>query len=53
MNAPGTFIGLLAHTDPQKVSDLHGERNRLLSAEEAAEKTRWAKGAGAALKRAG
>src|SRR5215204_1807187 len=30
MNARGTFCGLPAHTDPQKVSALHGPQNRLL-----------------------
>ena len=39
MNAPGTFCGLLPHTDPQIVPDLRGHRNRLLSAGGGAEDT--------------
>ena len=43
MNTNETFCGLLAHTDPQKVSDLQGEFNA--SSAEEAQKTRCRKGA--------
>jgi hypothetical protein len=39
INAPGTFCGLPAHTDPQKVSDLQGDRSRLLCARGGGEET--------------
>ena len=44
MDTHETFCGLLAHTDPQKVSELQGERNAS-SAQEEAQKTRCRKGA--------